>query len=78
MGSRSKSGCLFVKPQSFRQLRAELAAIWSPPKNWRSLRRITKRAKRRAIMYGEPRQEQEAKGTSEDDEELSMKVFVSF
>jgi hypothetical protein len=29
-------------------------------------------------MYGEPRQEQEAKDISEDDEELSMKVLVIF
>ncbi|CAK9881114.1 unnamed protein product [Sphagnum jensenii] len=34
-----------AEPQTFHQLRAELAAIWSPHKDWRHLWRITKWAK---------------------------------
>ncbi len=67
-----------MQPQTFRQLRAELAAIWSPHKDWRYLRRITKRAKRHALLYGEQlEQESERKHDPEDDEELTMQVSVS-
>lgn len=70
---------LFLKPKSFRQLRAELAAIWSPREDWRSLRRITKRAKRRALLYGELLEhELEPKNNPEDDEELSTEVRYCF
>lgn len=68
---------LFLKPKMFQQLRAELAAIWNPREDWRSLRRITKRAKRRALLYGELlEQELEPKHNPEDDEDLTMKVLL--
>jgi hypothetical protein len=42
------------------------------------LRRITKRAKRHALLYGEQlEQESERKHDPEDDEELTMQVSVS-
>lgn len=67
-----------LKPEAFRKLRAELAAIWSPRKDWRSLRRITKRAKRRALLYGELLEEElEPKHNPEDDEVLTMQVLFS-
>ncbi|CAK9855092.1 unnamed protein product, partial [Sphagnum jensenii] len=66
-----------LQPQTFRQLRAELAAIWSPHKDWRYLRRITKRAKRHALLYGEQlEQESERKHDPEDDEELTMQELL--
>jgi hypothetical protein len=69
---------LFLKPKMFQQLRAELAAIWSPREDWRFLRRMTKRAKRRALLYGELlEQELEPKHNPEDDEDLSMKVLFT-
>lgn len=64
-------------PEAFRKLRAELAAIWSPRKDWRSLRRITKRAKRRALLYGELLEEElEPKHNPEDDEVLTMQELL--
>lgn len=66
-----------LNPKMFQQLRAELAAIWSPREDWRFLRRMTKRAKRRALLYGELlEQELEPKHNPEDDEDLSMKELL--
>ncbi len=62
--------CALLQPQTFHQLRAELAAIWSPHKDWRHLWRITKWAKWHALWYGEQlEQELEWKHGPEDDEE---------
>ncbi|CAM6098581.1 unnamed protein product [Calypogeia fissa] len=66
-----------LQPKTFRHLRAALAAIWSPDKDWRYLRRITKRAKRRALLYGDlTEKEPERKPDPEDEEELSMKDLL--
>ncbi|KAG6548308.1 hypothetical protein Mapa_010174 [Marchantia paleacea] len=66
-----------LQPKAFRRLRAALAAIWSPHKDWRYLRRMTKRAKRRALLYGElVDQEFEPKPDPEDEEELTMKDLL--
>ncbi len=50
---RILSAQALLQPQTFHQLRAELAAIWSPHKDWRHLWRITKWAKWHALWYGE-------------------------
>lgn len=52
--------------------------MWSPSKDWRHLRRITKRARRRALLYGDLIEQQlEKKHDPEDEEELSMQVLFS-
>eukprot|EP00250_Pteridium_aquilinum_P020786 c24947_g1_i1 orf=2670-5117(+) len=66
-----------LQPQIFCRLRAELAAIWSPDKDWRYFRRITKRAKRKALMYGEDVDEQQQrKHTFPDEEEPTTKELL--
>ncbi|KAL2620694.1 hypothetical protein R1flu_000899 [Riccia fluitans] len=66
-----------LQPKSFRSLRGALAAMWSPRKDWRYVRRMTKRAKRRALLYGELLDEElEPKPDPEDEEELTMKDLL--
>ncbi|KAJ7524162.1 hypothetical protein O6H91_18G080400 [Diphasiastrum complanatum] len=61
-----------LQPQMFRRLRAELAAMWSPKKDWRHTRRITKRARRRALLYGDNVEQESDVECNETDEELTM------
>ncbi|KAI5072215.1 hypothetical protein GOP47_0012321 [Adiantum capillus-veneris] len=65
-----------LQPQIFCRLRAELAAIWSPDKDWRYFRRMTKRAKRKALMYGEEVDDQQKSHTSVLEEEPTMKELL--
>lgn len=66
-----------LQPQTFCRLRAELAAIWSPDKDWRYFRRITKRAKRKALMYGEDLDEHlQRKHNFMDEGEPTMKELL--
>eukprot|EP00850_Spirogloea_muscicola_P021226 SM000241S08515 [mRNA] locus=s241:144841:151628:+ [translate_table: standard] len=67
---------LCFAPRTFRRLRSELAAMWSPDKNWRNHRRMTKRAKRRALIYGEEAEESLPLRDPEDEEDVSMKDLL--
>ncbi|KAH7299307.1 hypothetical protein KP509_24G004600 [Ceratopteris richardii] len=65
-----------LRPQIFCRLRAELAAIWSPDKDWRYFRRMTKRAKRKALLYGEEVDEQPKRDSFVIEGEPTMKELL--
>lgn len=63
-----------LRPRIFRQLRAELAAMWSPPDDWRQQRRM-KRSKRWLASAAE-NMEDSLRRDPEDEEEISMKELL--
>ncbi|MCO5595544.1 hypothetical protein L7F22_049589 [Adiantum nelumboides] len=65
-----------LQPQIFCRLRSELAAIWSPDKDWRYSRRMTKRAKRKALMYGEEADGEQKRHAFVVEEEPTMKELL--
>lgn len=67
-----------LQTQTFRKLRHELAAMWSPDKDWRYSKRITKRAKRKALLYGEDLNEHllQRRVDFMDEEEPTMKELL--
>ncbi|XP_024538445.1 uncharacterized protein LOC9657573 isoform X1 [Selaginella moellendorffii] len=62
-----------LEPQTFRELRSGLAAMWSVDEEVRHYRKMTKREKRRALIYGTESTEDES---NEEIEDLSMKDLL--
>eukprot|EP00897_Mesotaenium_endlicherianum_P008878 jgi/Mesen1/8018/ME000426S07172 len=71
-----------LQPLTFRQLRAELAAMWSNPEEWRTMKRrssASKRRGRRFLAHMQQAEEPEPVATRkdpEDEQDVSMKELL--